>query len=100
MNNRLDFVFNNKTVIYCFILYYRIVEQEKILLCVPVSLLSVPVITGIDQSDIVRSVTKLDTILQREKKHVYHLSIPEIWGCSPQVQRYLMDAIVRYTSLY
>ncbi|XP_071164350.1 protein unc-79 homolog isoform X1 [Mytilus edulis] len=27
------------------------------------------------------------------RKHVYHLSIPEIWDCSQQVQRYLMDAI-------
>ncbi|KAJ8308209.1 hypothetical protein KUTeg_013083 [Tegillarca granosa] len=27
-------------------------------------------------------------------KHVYHLSLPDIWDCSLEVQRYLMDAIV------
>ncbi|KAL8611059.1 hypothetical protein ACOMHN_042675 [Nucella lapillus] len=28
------------------------------------------------------------------RQHVYHLSIPDIWSCEPEVMRYLMDAIV------
>ena len=33
------------------------------------------------------------------KKHVYHLSIPIIWDCSLEVQRYLMDAIIRWVTI-
>ena len=32
---------------------------------------------------------------QRGQKHIYHLSIPEIWECSLEMQRYLVDAIIR-----
>ncbi|XP_070180605.1 protein unc-79 homolog isoform X2 [Littorina saxatilis] len=28
------------------------------------------------------------------QQHVYHMSIPDIWSCVPEVMRYLMDAIV------
>nr|KAG5704260.1 hypothetical protein BaRGS_012548 [Batillaria attramentaria] len=28
------------------------------------------------------------------QQHVFHLSIPDIWSCTPEVMRYLMDAIV------
>ncbi|XP_060067575.1 protein unc-79 homolog isoform X2 [Ylistrum balloti] len=30
----------------------------------------------------------------RGRNHVYHVSVPEIWDCSLEMQRYLMDAIV------